>query len=277
MDGQQFDQLVRGLFPSRRSLLGLGAAAGVAPWLADAKHCKRTCKRACENGRRKKHHRNAKKRPAPTATTTSTTTPAPTPEVCTCPSPCSGGRVCAGRTCECPVAAPHWCAGAETCVPACPTGANFVPDSCECRCAERQSCCQCMGGSAPFCDTTINDPTSCASLCHLNNPGGAPFYADGTMTGRCGDGGQCLVTCAPVSGGRDACQSTQRSCLGDLLAFQPLGGGPTRCGRRPATPTCGCTSHQECADTHGVGAFCASITGPLCTCDDATSFCATQA
>ena len=39
-----------------------------------------------------------------------------------------------------------------------------------------------------------------------------------------------------------------------------------RCGHSTVTGSCGCTSHQQCADTHGVGAFCVAIEGGLCTC-----------
>lgn len=198
----------------------------------------------------------------------------------TCGS-CGGGQECRGGTCDCPRAAPHWCATAITCVPPCPVGMKYDLNTCSCECAVRRSCCQCTGGANPFCSTTIDDVNACVSECSSRNPGGTPFVASlasaGT-TGVCGPVGRCELTCAPVSGGVDACQTAGGAfCPGDLQRFQPLGGGPTRCGRPTDTASCGCTSHQQCADNHGIGAFCVSITGNRCQCGTENTFCATQA
>lgn len=183
-------------------------------------------------------------------------------------------------TARCPTAAaPHWCASAEVCVPACPTGSAFNADACRCDCVVRRSCCQCTNGSANFCRTDVDDPSSCAGLC---GGGGIPFVpalASAGMTGSCTSGGRCEVTCQQSDCGVwDACKGEARNpCGGDLKCFQPLGGGPTRCGRPTLTGSCGCEGHQQCADGHGIGSFCVQITGGDCTCGGASTFCATQA
>jgi hypothetical protein len=194
---------------------------------------------------------------------------------------CNGGRSCRGGMCECPHAAPHWCPSADACVPVCPTGMKFDPATCSCNCALARSCCECRGGSSPFCRNDISDPIQCANLC---TGGGVPFLAAIASTGQtgvCGASNRCDVTCAPVSRREefDACKGgPDCQCPGDLKCFQPLGGGPLRCGRSTdPTPSCGCTSHQQCADNHGIGAFCVQITGNRCTCGEASTFCATQA
>jgi hypothetical protein len=200
---------------------------------------------------------------------------------CSSDRQCTGGRVCRAGSCECPLAAPHWCGSANACVPACPTGMVFDPAFCGCDCAVRRSCCQCTGGNSPFCTTEIDNPIFCAAECSQRNPGGTPFIpalASADMTGTCNASGRCDVTCAPVSFTTDACQQSGGRCQGDLQPFQPLGGGPPRCGRSTnPIPSCGCTSHQQCADNHGAGAFCVQITGNQCNCGGASTFCATQA
>lgn len=205
----------------------------------------------------------------------------PHPPTGGCSSGCPGGQVCRAGACECPQAAPHWCASANTCVPACPTGMVFDQGSCGCECAVKRSCCECRGGASPFCTTDINDPNQCAAAC---GQGGLPFFAAWTaagQTGVCGASNRCDLTCSPVTRREefDACKGGgDCQCRGDLKCFQPLGGGPLRCGRstNPA-PSCGCTSHQQCADNHGIGAFCVQITGNQCSCGGASTFCATQA
>jgi hypothetical protein len=179
---------------------------------------------------------------------------------------------------RCPrAAAPHWCASAAACVPACPTGTRYDDAACSCECVVRRSCCQCTGGSSPFCRTDIDEGNQCALQCS----GGNSFFAAQKslgMTGSCDTSGRCAVTCAPPSWGTtDACKGSPGGCQGDLKSFQPLGGGPTRCGRPTLTGSCGCASHQQCADAHGIGAFCVQITGGACVCNGADTFCATQA
>ena len=181
---------------------------------------------------------------------------------------------------RCPqAAAPHWCASAETCAPACPTGTRFNETACRCDCVVQRSCCQCTNGSANFCRNDIDDPISCAALC---GGGGVPFMpaiASVGMTGSCTPSDRCEVTCQQSGcGDWDACKGeTRNPCGADLECFQPLGGGPTRCGRPTLTGSCGCVSHQQCADSHGIGSFCVQITGGECSCGGASTFCATQA
>src|SRR5262245_15571273 len=121
MDGSRFDAWSRTLVTahSRRGLTRLltgpalgGPVALLAEPAAVAKH-----------RRHKKHHGG---------TTTPPVSPPPSPP---CPQP----------------AAPHFCASANTCLPACPTGKVFEPASCTCRCAVPTTCCLCGDGSHPFC------------------------------------------------------------------------------------------------------------------------------
>jgi hypothetical protein len=91
--------------------------------------------------------------------------------------------------------------------------------------------------------------------------------------------------CLPGCGSSEICTS-QDFCRGDTNSdcgsggkcFQPLGGGPTRCGRS-AHVKCGCTSNQECVDLLWEGAYCAQFNPALagCSCAGHTSFCAAPA
>lgn len=202
---------------------------------------------------------------------------------CCSNSECSGGRICQSGSCACgQAAAPHWCAAASACVPACPTGMVFDPALCTCDCIER-SCCQCTGGSNPFCDYGYASFQRCSIDCSLVNPGGTSNFSAGVVDGRprtvtCSAAGRCdNVTCFATDfcSGADACKGGTVQCSGGRSCFQPLGGGPTRCGKPTVTTSCGCTSHQQCANAHGAGAFCAQITGSACSCQGATSFCVT--
>lgn len=180
---------------------------------------------------------------------------------------------------RCPnAAAPHWCASAGACVPACPTGTTFNASACRCDCVVLRSCCQCTGGSADFCRTDIDNPNACAATCGGGGVAFTPALRSADMTGSCTPFGRCEVTCQPTSCGTiDACKGGSGNCPGDLQCFQPLGGGPTRCGRPTLQGSCGCANHQQCADDHGIGSFCVQITGGECTCGQASTFCATQA
>jgi hypothetical protein len=196
---------------------------------------------------------------------------------------CSGSRACRAGTCECPqAAAPHWCASANACVPACRTGLIFDPARCTCECIER-SCCQCTGGNNPFCSYSTSTLGQCTVNCQTINPGGTSRFTSGidagsarTVTCR---GGLCEITCSQADRcrGEDACKGEDVNCgPGGGHCFQPLGGGPTRCGIPTATSSCGCASHQQCANAHGAGAFCVEITGPDCRCGGSATFCAIQ-
>lgn len=277
MDDARFDAFARSLTHSRRGaarLLGSLACGGVPAIVA------------VSSVEAKKRKKKRKKQPPPPPPPSGTCQPNCAERTCgsdgcggSCGS-CSGGQECRGGTCDCPRAAPHFCASAGVCVPACPTGMGYDPNDCGCDCAVPRSCCQCTGGANPFCSTSLNTADACITACNSSNPGGTPFVtslASSGTTGVCGLGGRCELTCFPVTGVVDACQQEGGVCQGDLQRFQPLGGGPTRCGRPTDTASCGCTSHQQCADNHGIGAFCVSITGPRCTCAAANTFCATQA
>lgn len=239
MDDTRFDRMTRRLEPavSRRRLGVALSAFGLGASLGNAPQTE------ARKGRKKKPR-------------------CPPPEKPRCPD----------------AAAPHWCASADACVPACPTGTAFNASACRCDCVVRRSCCQCTNGNANFCRTDIDDPTSCAGAC---SGGGIPFMPalrKADMTGSCTPSGRCEVTCAPTTcGTTDACKGGSGNCPGDLQCFQPLEGGPTRCGRPTQSGSCGCASHQQCADGHGIGAFCVQITGDACTCGGASAFCATQA
>ena len=92
-----------------------------------------------------------------------------------------------------------------------------------------------------------------------------------------------MVSCYPpcgsseICGVADACKVDKGTCGNGGKCFQPLGGGPTRCGQSTGevgAPSCGCTSHQQCVTNHGAGAFCVTFTPGGCTCGGATTFCA---
>jgi hypothetical protein len=111
-----------------------------------------------------------------------------------------------------------------------------------------------------------------------------------TTCGQCPAGTVCqgtthpnVVGCHYPCGGINYCPAGADNCLSDTTTcgnggkcFQPLSGGPTRCG--VSAGGCGCTSHQECERHHGSGAFCVTFTpGGACTCGPGgpTTFCAT--
>jgi hypothetical protein len=175
---------------------------------------------------------------------------------------------------------PHWCGKAKTCVPACPQGKVFDKKRCTCRCAGKSVCCQCVGGSNPFCSRGYTSTDACVAGCTERNPNrtGVAFVSAPDGTTNCTAAGTCEITCTPDDcAGADACKGDPGSCaVGGLQCFQPLGGGPTRCGRPTDTTSCGCTSHQQCVQNHGPPAFCVQITGGACTCGGKTTFCATQ-
>jgi hypothetical protein len=99
MDDRQFDDLVRTLSRSRRSVLGLGAALGVAPLVAEARKKKKKVK-LCLNGQTisvPKKKRGAYFNQGATAGACSTT---PCARSCA-GKPCGAGDGCGG-TCDCP-------------------------------------------------------------------------------------------------------------------------------------------------------------------------------
>lgn len=271
MDANAFDALLRSFaraLPRRRGLrlvagVGLAGLLGLDLQSSSAK-----------KKRRKKRKKKGKKQtggsqPPPPSLLPPPSPPSPPPP----PSP------------RCPQPAnPHFCPSANSCVPACPSGQVFDEASCTCGCVPR-TCCSCRGGSAPFCSHSFPDYVSCETSCEQINPGHTgssffeAFHAGNTYTATCTAGPMgpgCAHTCQSHDcAGNDACQGAEGSCPGGGQCFQPLGGGPTRCGKPTATSSCGCTSHQQCADNHGAGSFCVSITGGACTCGGATAFCAT--
>jgi hypothetical protein len=89
-------------------------------------------------------------------------------------------------------------------------------------------------------------------------------------------GNRCLPVCgsSEICGVADHCKGNFATC-GYGRCFQPLGGGPTRCGNS-FTGFCGCGSDQECQALHGAGTFCVTFDPQLgCNCGPGvTTFCA---
>ena len=268
MDGIRFDRLTRSLGTAgsrRRALAGLVAGAlgllsGGSDDEAAAHDLKAKCKKKSGTAK-KKCLKKAKKH---AATHASESSPPPPPEP------------------RCPQStAPHWCASTNTCVPACPPGKVFEPASCTCVCAVEGTCCECKrNGSHVFCSAEFTTTEACFIACFAAVTEGAamPFFsATPGMTTVCDATavGGCNVVCAPdACEGRDACLGQATPCGTGGRCFQPFGGGPTRCGTPTTTSSCGCTSHEDCAE-HGPGAFCVQDTGTACTgCAEGT-FCAT--
>ncbi len=259
MDGSRFDTLTRALTTarSRRGLgqllgaLAVGSALGQMS-LPDAEARRRKKKK------RKKANKGGQSSPPPNP---------PAPPAPPVPPP------------SCPqAAAPHWCASARSCVPACPEGKVFDSATCTCVCLA-QPCCQCVGGNNPFCSATSPSREACADECVRRNPNHiGTLYPEGSGASYACFGPEiCVASCTPdACNGADACQGGANPCHGAGACFQPLGGGPTRCGISAGPASCGCTNHQQCANAHGIGAFCAAITGPSCGCPAGagSSFCA---
>jgi hypothetical protein len=256
MDGSQFDTLLRGLTTarSRRGMvLGLlGAVAGL-PGLTEteAKHHKK---------HHKKKHRAA---PPPSPPTGSPGSPPSSP------NPCPHGT------------APNWCAITQTCLSACTDGRQFDPTGCSCQCASSHGCCICLGGSNPFCGTTVASDGECTAFCQTHNPDGGGTLFEVVAVGEtaaCPSPAAhgCDRTCSNPCGTADVCASDTRVCgLGPEQGqcFHALGGtNATWCGER--TADCDCTNHEFCATKYGPGAFCAVNAGGDCTGCATNTFCA---
>lgn len=86
---------------------------------------------------------------------------------------------------------------------------------------------------------------------------------------RCADTG-CIYN-------HDYCIFGQGPCHNGGFCLTLLGASPDegpRCGDNTGSSgICDCTSHQECVDALGAGAFCAQDTGPHCGCSGAATFC----
>jgi hypothetical protein len=250
MDPTMFDTLVRFLSrtPSRRAAARHLVGSFLAAWLGQGASPAPIAAKKGGKGKKRKKQRDRQ--------------PLPAPPPSLCPQPAN----------------PHWCAGPNICVPACPSGTVFDPLTCMCPC-RRQMCCLCSGGSNPFCSHAYATNDACAAACAGQNPdGGALFFGGSGMTVACAPG-HCAFTCQPDScAGVDACLGSPGNCFRGGQCYQPLGGGPTRCGVPTPTGSCGCTSHQQCADAHGPGAFCVTFDPEygFCTCGEGgpTTFCA---
>jgi hypothetical protein len=147
---------------------------------------------------------------------------------------------------------------------------------------------ECSGGKCarrPSCTPIHEEPPNfvecdkcCAGVCIS----GSPDCGLGGIGDRCHSNDDCFASdcigfvCTPrfCPAGFDACKSPAGCGSFGGQCFQPIGGGPTRCGE--SAGTCGCTSHQQCVTNHGQGAFCVRITGGRCDCgtEDLITFCA---
>ena len=147
MDGHLFDDVIRAFARSRRSLLGLGAAAGVAPFLADAK-------------KRKKK----KKKTVPCQRQCSGRTCGPDGCGGSCGA-CTGELVCTAGACQCP-------AGEEAC------GAECC-DTCQACDDARQVCIMKPGSDATSCaGGSCCGGACCPPTCQCGVPGLSGALAD---------------------------------------------------------------------------------------------------
>ncbi len=265
MDGSRFDALSRSLVssPSRRGALRLLAGSALSGWLAwdsqpaDAK--KKHKVTLCHQGQTISVSKKAKKKHLKHGDTLGA--------CARCPQP----------------AAPHFCASANTCVPACPSGTVFDPTSCTCVCTAPSACCRCANGAC-FQGPEVTTFAACQDRCQSVGSSDQNWEsAQGATYERtvvCSAAGLCTETCRAVTcGTANACTAIS-DCAGGGQCFQPDGGGPSRCGE-VAPASCGYASHRQCADDFGQGAFLVRFTpNARCHCgagSPLTTFCAIPA
>jgi hypothetical protein len=269
MDGSRFDAFSRSLVtsPSRRGALRLlagSALSGLLTWdpqSADAK--KKPKVTLCHQGQTISVSKKAKKKHLKHGDTLGACAPAPPPGP-RCPQP----------------AAPHFCASANTCVPACPSGAIFDAASCTCVCTAPSACCQCANGAC-FQGPEVATDEACSDKCRSVESSNQNWEsAQGETYERtvvCSAAGRCTETCRAVTCGTANACTASAACVGGGQCFQPDGGGPSRCGE-VGPSSCGYTSHQQCADAFGQGAFLVRFTpNARCHCgagSPLTTFCA---
>jgi hypothetical protein len=195
VDGQQFDDLVRTLSYSRRWLLGLGTALGLAPFHADAKRRKK---------KKKKKNKTSPCQPQCSGRTCGA-------DGCggSCGG-CSGEFVCTAGTCRCP-------AGESTCGAGCCGACQACADA-------RQICVMEPGSDGAICTGgACCGGACCPPACQCGVSGLsealAAFVAEfldlpypvcvAPGTGQmCGIGGSACptgTTCEPVGGGVAVC------------------------------------------------------------------------
>lgn len=197
MDDDQFDELVRSLARSRRTVLGLGAALSLTPLLADAK---------------KRKNKKKKKK-----TTTTTCQPSCSGRACgpngcggSCGA-CSGGRVCTAGACQCPTGQTACSAG---CCPAC-QGCDDARQICVMAAGSDTTACPggaCCGGACcpPTCQcglSGLSDLLAHAVADYLNLPYPVCIApGTGQLCGAIG-GSPCPsgTTCQPVTAGVAVC------------------------------------------------------------------------
>jgi hypothetical protein len=268
MDADRFDAIARAVRSGspRRTLLGLGLGGVLAALGPDAIVAK---KKACPPCKKRKKGKCKANLPDGTACASGTcqggscvaasVPPSPPPSASGC-SPCTiSGQTCVAGQCTCPATLPDSCGGA--CLPSCGVGK-----------ARRPNCSCCIQHAFPdrgnYEDCCSRSSTN--GLCAGSAPGNDCDSHLDCMSGHCADRHcSCLA-------GQDSCQNDTTTCLGgDGYCYQPVEGGPTRCGKSAAS--CGCTNDQQCAINFGAGSFCVQITGPDCTCGAGgpTTFCAT--
>ena len=280
MDGTRFDTLAKALFraASRRHAL-VSSLAGTVSVLASAgggfakrNHHKRPNHHTVRDEKKKK---KKKKKGGGGGALPPASPPPPSPPPSPSP-PCvpeSQASTCVGAACG-----RVWnnnCGQPVTC--ACQRGYDCLTNgTCARRCAGSGDCAGCGGNVAC---TEVQHCMDTGSLC-LDTFQTCDFTSEcppGTLCHPCGVGGRCppVSVCLGSCDGADACLGGFGACPGGGQCWQPLAGGPTRCGTI-APASCGCTSDTQCEDAnHAVGAFCATfVPGGACTCGDArTTFC----
>jgi hypothetical protein len=261
MDGSRFDTLTRSLSlaGSRRRALGgvlLGALSLLGSQTVQEAAKK---KKPCPPCKKRKQGKCKKKLPDGTVCREGT---------------CQGGRCVAALP-----PAPSCCGG-----PSCP------------RCANGQSCAngndcisaRCVTGRCQGCAGNDQCGSDANGACTCRD--GACFSTGGHTTGLscapcpphwyCKHVAEDFFACFPPCGSSEICSQAD-SCVSDLgtcgnggKCFQPLGGGPTRCG--VSAGRCGCFSHQFCTELFGAGAFCVTFasTSTTCTGCESGTFCA---
>lgn len=185
MDSLPFDDLIRTLAGSRRSLFA-GGLAGAAGWLGLADTDARTKRK-----RRRKHRPKPKPRPIP----------APNAYGCLdVGDPCNGADQCCSGICG-------GKKGRKTCrAHGTGTCAQDAPGSCEAAnpvlCNDDACLCQSTTAGSTFC-ATLAAPSACAECrtdadCEAQGfPTGSACapYAEGTCAGACESGMACLAPC----------------------------------------------------------------------------------
>lgn len=146
--------------------------------------------------------------------------------------------------------------------------------------------CQPKPACLAFGDACSSPDDCCTHACYPHNclSDGVPPGGVCRSTGDCDDvyfscvGYVCMTTACPAAS--DFCTDGAPQCGHDTngLCLRPLGGGDTRCGRPSPETSCGCTSHRQCSDRFGAGAFCVKFErGGACNCKGKTTFCAVPA